>query len=509
MKGKKLCVLLAAFMAMTVLGGCGGKDNNQDDKNEMVFTTYYRGGQVSIDAGDSYTYAFTGDLGDRNYFKMNLSSSVALRGVIHYAHEYSGEVTEDSESAEEEFFVLAGQNQDVRQILDFYSYYPGNRLVRGIEFFNLGNETGKVTLNKVEAAKHYIDFSTVSFNDKENVEPQLQLYLQGSAIKLGCTLKSGGAINWLSSTDNTVSQINRTDGSVYVGKSKPAGTVIKSNDVNLINAHDNGRLVQQSYYGIAPDNDQGYEPGEYGAVGNARPWHYNPVQGGNYINEFSQLIDVQISDNEIYIKARPRDWAKAHEFSVSYMENWYTVKADPEYGEYISVKNRFTDFSGYNHNNPRAQELPAFYGIASLGKFVYYGGNSPFGGDALTERESLGFWDGNKDCRFRLTENWSAWVNEENWGIGLYVPDVVTALAGRTAGFTTDAPDDNRPYKAASSTYTAPLGNFSMVTYEAFEYTYYLTLDTVEGSRALFTKLHNGGATNEFLVGKEVPNWVA
>ncbi|MDE7372506.1 MAG: hypothetical protein K2N18_00425, partial [Clostridia bacterium] len=299
------------------------------------------------------------------------------------------------------------------------------------------------------------------------------------------------------------------DGSVYVGKTAHSGSVIKSNDVNLINAHDNGRLVQQSYYGIPPVNDQGYIAGNYGAVGDERPWHYNPVQGGNKINEFSQLVDVQVTDNQIYIKARPRDWAKQAVFSDSYMENWYSVVKDETYGEYISVRNRFTDFSGYDHNNPRAQELPAFYGIASLGKFVYYGGNDAFNGGDLSERDSLGFWDGNRDCRFRLTENWSAWVNEDNWGIGLYVPDVVTALAGRTAGFTTSAPADNRPDKAASSTYTAPLGNFSLVTYEEFEYTYYLTLDTVENSRALFTKLHGSGAKNEFLKDKEVPYWVS
>lgn len=509
MKGKKLCVLLAAVLAASLCGGCGDKKEEPAKENEMKFASFYQGEQVSVAAGDSYMYTFSADLEDRNYLRMDISATATFRGVVHYAHEEFGNVTEDSESAEEEFFTLAGQNMRVCQILDFYNYFPGNRTVRGIEFFNLSDAAGAVTLAKVEAAKHFIDFTAVSFNDTQNVEPQLQLYLQGKSVKLGCTLKSGGAVNWLSSTDNTVRQINREDGTVYVGKFAPAGTVVKDNDVNLVNAHDNGRLVQQSYYGIAPDNDQGYEPGEYGAVGDKRPWHYNPVQGGNYANEFSQLVDVAVSDNEIYIKARPRDWAKAHEFSTSYMENWYSLQTDPVYGEYIRVKNRFTDFSGYDHNNPRAQEIPAFYGIASLGKFVYYGGDTPFANDTLSERADLAFWDGNKDCRFRLTENWSAWVNDENWGIGLYVPDAVSALAGRTAGFTLDAPADDRPDKAASSTYTAPLGNFSMVTYEPFEYTYFLTLDTVENARDLFEKLHEQGVANEFLQGKEVPNWVA
>lgn len=506
---KKVCLLLAAVLGASLCVGCGGGKKDPPSPPDLTaFTSVYKGESASLAAKGSYAYVFTGDLGERNYLRMTIDSEVALRGVIQYAHEEDAPVTENSERTEEEFYLLAGQSQEVRQILDFYGYYPGNRTLRGIELFNLEDKAGRVQLTEVQAAKHAIDFSTVSFNDIENVEPQLQIFLRGETIKLGCTLKSGGAVNWLSSTDGTVKQINRDDGTVYVGKQKPSGTVIKENDVNLINAHDNGRLVQQSYYGIAPDNDQGYVPGEYGAVGNARPWHYNPVQGGNFMNEFSRLVDVQVSDTEIYVKAIPRDWAKAHEFSVSYMENRYSIEKDETYGEYVKVYNRFTDFSGYDHNNPRAQELPAFYGIASLGKFVYYGGDSPFTNGALSARDSLGFWDGNRDCRFRLTENWSAWVNEEDWGIGLYVPDVVTALAGRTAGFTTAAPEDDRPDKAASSTYTAPLGNFSMVTYEAFDYTYYLTLNSVENARALFSAMKANGAKNVFLQDKEVPNWV-
>ena len=512
---KKGSAFLAAILGAVMCFGCGKPNSEtppdkepEGDKWAVEFVSVFEGEEKQIASGGKCVYEPGADLGDKNYLKMIVSSNVTLRGEIRYAYEYKGDITDDSDEDVETFYTLAGQNVELRQILDFYGENEGNKKLRSIELFNLGDTDGKITLSNVSAAKHPIDFYDVSFTNKE-VEPQMQLFVAGETVKIGCTLKSGGAVNWLSSTDGTVRQIN-TENGVYVGKEQKSGAVVADNDVNLVNSHDNGRLIQQSYYGIGPDNNQGYIPGEFGADdNNTRPWHYNPVQGGDKKNFFSRLVDVQVSEGEVYIKARPMDWAKVNEVTPSYMENWYSVEKDPELGEYVKVRNRFTDFSGYEHNNPRAQELPAFYGIAPLGKAVYYNGDKPFTNDELTYCENMAFWDGNRDARIRCTENWIAWVNEDDWGVGLYVPDVVTTLAGRTTGFNNSVAElGSAPYKAATSTYAAPLGNFSMETYKAFDYTYYLALNSVSGVRELFAKLKEGGAKNEFLVGKEVPNWV-
>jgi len=101
------------------------------------------------------------------------------------------------------------------------------------------------------------------------------------------------------------------------------------------------------------------------------------------------------------------------------MENVYEIVEDEVYGEYIRVENRGTDFSGYSHGQPRDQELPAFYGVAALPRLATYKGNNAWTNDAIQYENNLPFWSGATATaanRFKASENWIAWVNEENWG---------------------------------------------------------------------------------------------
>ena len=51
------------------------------------------------------------------------------------------------------------------------------------------------------------------------------------------------------------------------------------------------------------------------------------MQGGNQYNDHSKIVDLRLSEEEIYIKCRPLDWAKEKEFiTPSYMEAWYTIE---------------------------------------------------------------------------------------------------------------------------------------------------------------------------------------
>jgi len=211
----------------------------------------------------------------------------------------------------------------------------------------------------------------------------------------------------------------------------------------------------------------------------------------------SQLVDVQFTDTRIYIKVRPMDWAKSGSITPFYMEDVYEILEDPLYGEYVSVTNKSTDFSGYVHDNVRDQELPAFYGITPLGKLAAYKGGEPWTDKSISYDDNLGFWSpGTSANRFRATENWIAWLNEDDWGIGLYVPDVEHMLVGRNE-YTVDMSNIGvDPSGAVSCTYTAPLGKFSMPTYDSFTYRYYLKLDNVTYSRALFQSLRENGAEN-------------
>ena len=357
---KKLLILLtASVLAFACFAGCdsgsgngqGGNGGDGEKPDLTKFVTVYEGTESkTLSSSGSVTFEFEKELTQENYININFDAAVNVRGEILY--------TVSGSEASEEFFSLAGSNISFRQILDYYGYNYGNKKLTGIKFYNLSETDGAVKVSSVAVAKHPINFFGINFFDKE-IEPQLQLFLTGKTIKFGCTLKSGGAVNWLSSIDGTVGSWLGDGNEVIVGKKSEMGNggLLKENDVNLINTYDNGRLVQQSYYG-AKSGTGGYEGGTY----NDKVWAYNPVQGGDQYNNCSQLVDVQVSDTEIYVKTRALDWAMNDSVTPSYMENRFILRTHPEYGEYVEVQNTFTDFSGYAHNNVRHQELPALYG---------------------------------------------------------------------------------------------------------------------------------------------------
>ena len=245
---------------------------------------------------------------------------------------------------------------------------------------------------------------------------------------------------------------------------------------NLINNYDTGRLVQQSYYGTYT----GYENVTYGG----NKWQYNPVQGGDYAQNPSRLIDFELNaaGTSAYIKSQPRDWALNNgEITKSYMENVYTV-----YTDRIQVDNRFTEWSGFTDNMSRHQELPAFYTLSYLGTYTYYNGTSPWTDAPLTTHTSLGNWAGSDQywaMKYNNTETWSAWYNG-NYGIGLYTPNISILLAGRHAY--ESEPDTVNP-ASGSCSYVAPLRTLRLASFEALEYSYLITCGSTEEIRDTFT----------------------
>ena len=88
---------------------------------------------------------------------------------------------------------------------------------------------------------------------------------------------------------------------------------------NLLNNHDTGRLVQQSYYG--PTQIDGYENGVFmGSV-----WGYNPVQGGDQFGNNSKLVAVEKDEKEIRVVCRPLDWALDNMPTQTYYTNVYRL----------------------------------------------------------------------------------------------------------------------------------------------------------------------------------------
>ena len=309
---------------------------------------------------------------------------------------------------------------------------------------------------------------TVSYTDKESAGDlsavtfvpldgtvSLELHgLENDRFKLGIHLKWGGAISYIED------------------KSCPLPGV-----KNLVNEADTGRLIQQSWYGTGdPDI---YVDAEF----NNSRWVYNPVQGGDKYMNHSRIIDLSVTENSIYVKTQAQDWALNGHLTPSYMENTYTLQDDV-----IRVDNRFVDFSGWEH--PAAgQELPAFYIISYLDSFVWYDGAAPWTGDALSIRDDLRFWgdpefrnDSDFPVKHSNTETWCAWVRtQEDYGIGLYIPQVDRLIAGRHAYSGSRDPKNN------ACNYFAPVNRIQLISYRPIEYSYLIAAGSVQSMRDTFT----------------------
>ncbi|MBQ1847477.1 MAG: hypothetical protein II135_05675 [Clostridia bacterium] len=298
-----------------------------------------------------------------------------------------------------------------------------------------------------------------------NVYNEQTYYLENARFKLGIRLSWGGGVNYIQDKTVTISGLT-----------------------NLINGHDTGRLIQQSYYGTAGNSE--YQPGNY----NGGKWVYNPVQGGDQYGNQSRLIDIEVKENSVYIKAQPQDWSLNGKISRSYMENTYTLESDC-----IRVDNRFVDFSGWEHRYSD-QELPAFYTVSYLDRFTWYAGSDPWTDGELSYRDDLQFWGDPRyapDCRFPVkvgnSETWCSWTSKtDGFGVGLYVPNVDVLYAGKY--------NYNRSKSSMNdaTNYVAPLNTIKMVSYYPIEYGYLITTGTVDQIRATF-KAHKDFSDNASL----------
>ena len=99
-------------------------------------------------------------------------------------------------------------------------------------------------------------------------------FLENEHMKIGVDLQRAGAISWISSSN-------------MPGKWK---------DTNLINTWDNGRLLQQSFYGCK-DSSCWLD----------RPWLWNPVQAGSWQNLDSKTKEAKVEPNKVIrVKGHPR-----------------------------------------------------------------------------------------------------------------------------------------------------------------------------------------------------------
>ena len=384
-----------------------------------------------------------------NRFTLNYESTQPLKLWVTY-----------TEGGEEDLFYL---EQGEHAFSAVSKSFIRKRALEGMTSLRLSTCTDQQTTFTLT------DLSTEQV-DVPSMKTNATVFLENPRLKLGISLNWGGAISHLEDKSCSVDGLT-----------------------NLVNNFDEGRLIQQSYYGTFPF-EGGYEAdGHY----DNRDWKYNPVQGGDQYKNKSRLVDFVISDNEIYVKSQPQDWALDNQITPSYMENRYILHED-----YVEVKNRFTDFSGWEHPYG-AQELPAFYTVSYLGDYVCYEGVRPWTGDELSYYHDLGFWGSsnegepiaNTHYRKSNSETWCAWYNaQDDFGMGIYVPNIDTYLGGRLLyNGTKEANGGPCNYVSASRT-------VKLVSFESLEYDYLLATGSVAQIRETFTA-HKDFSSNPDLNG--------
>ncbi len=276
-------------------------------------------------------------------------------------------------------------------------------------------------------------------NAQETIE------LNNDTLHLKLDLTRGGAINYISKSGTTR---------------------------NLVNIHDEGRYIQQSYYAGQTLNRiaDGQNPAW-------SPWSWNPIQVGDSYNNRAEILEQSVDGNTLYVKCIPMLWDMNNEPAEAEMEQWTTLM-----GNVVKVHNKLTCHRTDNiwdEGKANHQELPAVYPISALKNLFSYFGNSPFTGAPLDNPVVVhledGFWGRYQNDM--VTENWMAFVDDNHWGMGVYTPISNNFLAGMAGQPGFEASD-------GSTSYIAPVKTETLNKNSVYEYDYWLVIGTLDQIRS-------------------------
>ncbi|MEE3200038.1 MAG: hypothetical protein VX254_08400 [Planctomycetota bacterium] len=252
------------------------------------------------------------------------------------------------------------------------------------------------------------------------------------------------------------------NGVVRIGIDKSRGACIgyfarSKTQRNLLNNRDEGRFVQQSYYGAAD-----------GSKWNGKPWVYNPVQGGNWKGKKSRLLKFSRDEKKKTISARvePLSWASG----ITCPEAIMGVTISLE-GPLARVRFRM-NYTGKNQSLVRDQEMPAVFVDAALANLVY-------SENGKLKRRVPGW----PNERGKTSESWLAYLDDKDWGIGICTPGTHTFTCYRFKG------DGKTGPTGSACSYIAPLRRFSLEKGLLVDYEVFLTIGSLAEIRKRFKRL--------------------
>ena len=258
------------------------------------------------------------------------------------------------------------------------------------------------------------------------------------------------------------------NGVVRIGIDRSSGGSIfsfacVSNNVNLLNHNDRGRFIQQSYYGNAD-----------GSMWNTQPWRWNPVQGGDWKGAPAKLLASSVTTNAglpcaLFTRSIPKHWASGEDITNAVMEQTITLT-----NAMAHIRFRFA-YSGTVAHTATHQELPAVFIDGAYTNLVFYGGDTPWARGTLT-RAIPGWPNEGK----RTTEHWAAYVNDADYGVGVFTPGTGELTCYRYTG------DGKTGPEGSACSYFAPIRTMAITPGFTFEYDVWLTIGTSAEIRSRF-----------------------
>lgn len=244
---------------------------------------------------------------------------------------------------------------------------------------------------------------------------------------------------------------------------------------NMVNIHDRGRMIQQSYYAGQSLNRQAE-----GQSPHWSPWSWNPIQVGDAFGNSGKVLEAEIVDEVAYTKTHPLLWDMNNEFGQCHLEQWTRLDDNK-----IHVRNKITTFRDaddpWTSQHQAPQELPAIYTTGNFACLYTYIGDRPWENQPLTriinDKHDGFLWDG-----YTAAEYWAANVTStgpDAWGLGVFN----TGTKKHNGGYTGNPHKRGGGPKDGPTAHIAPIGKRSIGRNDEWEYEYTLIVGTLDEIR--------------------------
>ncbi|HAB19966.1 MAG TPA: hypothetical protein DCE44_26490 [Verrucomicrobiales bacterium] len=257
------------------------------------------------------------------------------------------------------------------------------------------------------------------------------------------------------------------NGAVQVGVDRTKGGAIthlswEAYPKNVVNHHDPGRLIQQSYYaGTSLDRT---------AEGQSKawsPWPWNPIQGGG-VGSWARLTELRrLAGPVLFVETVPKLWDMPNEEAAARMRQW--IGFEPGLPDVVVIRCEFDSQreppDRWGETRARSQEIPACYFVRSFSRVRSYLGD----GRWREETQPPGPpWGRTEPPRRAI-----ALFNPEGQGVAVFSPS-----AQGPWNFGPHGKEGSTDPGAGPCMHVAPLETVALAPRSTYRYRYWLAVGT-------------------------------